>query len=90
MKTQSVSPAKRLLLAVTGYALILLSPTWLAGGPLSLLAAVMIYAWYALVLLKATVPMASRPAVRREPEHPVQAGKAALVRRSRQLAWGRV
>jgi hypothetical protein len=89
MTTQIHTPAQRIALAVTGYLLIALSPFWLKGGSLMILGMMVVYFVFALRLLKATLPMASRPSKREG--HPVQEGKAGrLLRHGRRLNYSQI
>jgi hypothetical protein len=89
MTTQVHTPAQRIALAATGYLLIALAPFWLKGGSPMILGAMVVYFVFALRLLKATLPMASRPPKREG--HPVQEGKAdRLLRRGRRLSYNQI
>lgn len=89
MTRQTVSPSKRLLMAALGYLLIYLGPMWMKGGTPMILAGVSVYAVYALLLLRIAGTGLVRSDEPKDETHPVQAGKAPLLRRGRRLAWAR-
>jgi L-lactate permease len=81
---RSVSPAKRVMLAGLGYMLIYISPSWVSGGMLTSLLAVLVYIVVTLLLLQAALPIASAQSAINK-EHPINIGKSPLLRRRSRL-----
>ncbi len=89
MNTRTVSPSKRLAMAGLGYLLIYLGPMWIKGGAVAMLAAAVLYAVFALLLLRIAAPGLLSSGRSEDEIHPVQAGKQPLLRRGRPAAWSR-
>jgi hypothetical protein len=90
MLSSTMTPKRRLQVAILGYLLLFLCTHLQSSGPLIALAAAVVFAAFIIVALRAAAPGLARSTLAKTHVHPIQSGKVRLTKRQRLAMIDRV
>jgi hypothetical protein len=90
MLSSTMTPKRRLQVAILGYLLLLLGAHLKSPGPLIALAAAVTFAAFTILALRAAAPGLARSSLTKSHVHPIQSGKVRLTKRQRLAMIDRV
>jgi|GEM_PF-4798356 len=90
MRSHTIRPSRRLLIAISGYLLIGFAVIEVQPGSWATAVAALLLALYVPMALRAAAPGLIQPKRSKHKTHPVQSGKARLSKRERAVMLDRV